>query len=143
MDVPTQHQVHQSNDGPPGMSTINIISWTIGIMVALGFVIIFAKCLMGPRRPPPKTPRPPSQEPPSEGPLYPEPLYPLYPLYPVYPEPIGIAPPGPSPPGPSPPQAYDSDLEQGPINERADRNTKNSKVGNQTRVPPPPYCRRC
>ncbi|KAF4428287.1 hypothetical protein FACUT_9415 [Fusarium acutatum] len=122
MDVPIHHQPNQSNDDPPGMSIICIISWAIGVMVAIGFVVMFAKCLMGRRCPP--CPPPTTSGPPSEEPLYPEP--------------IGIG-----PPGPPPPQAYERDLEQGSISERADRPTKSSKVGNQTRVPPPPYFRRC
>ncbi|CZR40986.1 uncharacterized protein FPRO_10575 [Fusarium proliferatum ET1] len=138
MNVPIHYQPHQSNDDPSGMSIICIISWTIGVMVTVGFIVMFAKCLMGrrcPPCPPPTTPGPRSQ-----GPLYPGPRYPLYP------EPIGIA-----PSGPPPPQAYEGDLEQGSIDERADRTaneravgtTKDSEVINQPRVPPPPYCRRC
>ncbi|CCT71146.1 uncharacterized protein FFB20_08089 [Fusarium fujikuroi] len=130
MNVPIHYQPHQSNDDPSGMSIICIISWTIGVMVTVGFIVMFAKCLMVRRCPP--CPPPTTSGPSRQGPLYREPRYPLYP------ERIGIA-----PPGPPPPREYESDLEQGSIDERAVGTTNSSKVGNQPRVPPPPYCRRC
>ncbi|KAF5691304.1 hypothetical protein FDENT_3458 [Fusarium denticulatum] len=139
--VPIYHQPNQFDDDSSAMPIIDIIIWTIVAMVAVGVVVMFAKCLLSRRHPPcppcPPCPRPTTSGPPMEEPLYPEPRYPLYP------EPIGVAPPGPLPPGPPPPQAYDPDLEQGSISERADRTTESSKVGNQPRVPPPPYYRRC
>ncbi|KAF5718024.1 hypothetical protein FGLOB1_1819 [Fusarium globosum] len=135
MNVPIYYQPNLPNDDPSGMPIICIISWTIGVMVSVGFIVMFAKCLMGRRCPP--CPPPTKPGPQRQGPLYPGPRYPLYP------EPIGMAPPGPLHPGPSTPQEYESDLEQGSIDERADRTANSSKVGNQPRVPPPPYCRRC
>ncbi|KAF5646807.1 hypothetical protein F52700_1715 [Fusarium sp. NRRL 52700] len=135
MDVPIQSEVHQSNGDPQEMSILCIISWTIGVLVAVGFVVMFAKCIMGRRHPPPPVSGPPNQGPPSEEPPFPEPRYPLYPLCP---QPLGVA-----PLFPPPPQDYEGDPELGTINERADRITKSSKAGSQTRVPPPPYYRRC
>ncbi|PNP81705.1 hypothetical protein FNYG_04731 [Fusarium nygamai] len=138
LPVPIYHQPNQFDDDSSAMPIISIITWTIGAMVAVGVIVMFAKCLLGRRHPPcPPCPRPTTSGPPREESQYPEPMYPLYP------EPIGVAPPGPLPPGPPPPQAYDSDLEQGSISERADTTPQSSKVGNQPRVPPPPYCRRC
>ncbi|KAF5721976.1 hypothetical protein FMUND_3336 [Fusarium mundagurra] len=134
MNVPVSiyHQPNQSDDEDESLaiSIICIITWAICAMVAVGVIVMFAKYLLGRRRPPcPPCPRPTTSGPLREGSQYPWP--------------IGVAPLGPLPPGPPPPQAYDPDLEQGSISERADRTTKNSKVGNQPRVPPPPYCRRC
>lgn len=135
--VPINHQPNQFDDSS-AMCTIEIIAWTVGALAAVGIILMFAKFLLGRRHPPcPPCPRPTPSRPPREESLYTEPMYPLYPGT------IGVAPRGPLPRGPPPPQAYDSDLEQGSISERADGTPQSSKFGNQPRVPPPPYCRWC
>ncbi|KAF5572008.1 hypothetical protein FPANT_13427 [Fusarium pseudoanthophilum] len=128
--VPIYNQPNQFDDDSSAMSTFDIICWTITAMFVVSTVIVLAMCFLARRHPP--RPRPTPSGPPREEPLYPEPMYPLYPGT------IGVA-----PTGPLPPRAYDSDLEQGSISERADTTPQSSKFGNQPRVPPPPYCRRC
>ncbi|EMT70032.1 hypothetical protein FOC4_g10008473 [Fusarium odoratissimum] len=112
MDLPLQHKVHSSQTDPPGsnfaMASLSIVSWVIGIIVTLGFVILFFKCLMNRRAPRQTAPRP------------------------------SIS----GPPIPAPPQGIEGDVELGTTNDRHDKTTKSSTVGDQPRVPPPPYCRR-